>query len=162
MHIKEVFSPPEIIAVQKLAFEIWNEYYPSIIGQSQVDYMLSHFQTAKAILNNINEGHFYFLLIKDEQSIGYFSIQNKNGTLFMSKLYIHKNSRRQGHAKKALLFIKDYAHKEGLSQISLTVNINNQIAIKTYEGLGFIKTGELLVDIGNGFKMDDYTYELKC
>ena len=162
MQIKEVFSPPEIIAVQKLAFQIWNEYYPPIIGQEQVDYMLESFQTAKAILQKINEGYAYFLVKKDKKEIGYFAIQKQGSALFMSKFYIDKDARKQGHARQSLNFIKDYAKEEGLNRILLTVNVNNETAIKTYESLGFIKTGELVQDIGNGFKMDDYTYELQC
>jgi len=161
VQIKEVFSPPEIITVQRLAHEIWNEYYPHIIGQDQVDYMLESFQSAKAILNKINAGHLYFLLKKDEKEIGYFAIQKQGSALFLSKFYIHKNARKQGYAKESLTFLKDYANEEGLNRILLTVNINNETAIKAYESLGFTKTGELIQDIGNGFKMDDYTYELQ-
>ncbi|MBC8238244.1 MAG: GNAT family N-acetyltransferase, partial [Helicobacteraceae bacterium] len=84
MQIKEVFSPPEIIAVQKLADEIWNEYYPAIITQEQVDYMLETFQTAKAILGQIQEEYIYFLFIKDEQNIGYMSIKKMQSALFLS------------------------------------------------------------------------------
>jgi len=162
MQIKEVFSPPEIIAVQKLAYEIWNEYYPPIIGQDQVDYMLDSFQDAKSILKQINEGYLYFLLIQEEQEVGYFAIQKQGSALFMSKFYLHKDSRRQGHARQALNYIKDYAQDKGLKRILLTVNIHNETAIKSYERLGFIKTGELVQDIGEGYKMDDYTYELQC
>jgi len=162
MQIIEVFSPPQIISVQELAYEIWNEYYPPIIGQEQVDYMLTSFQSSKSILQKINEGYLYFLLKQDAKEIGYLAIQKQGSALFISKFYIHKDARRQGYARQALSFLKDYAKEEGLNRILLTVNINNQTAIRTYEDLGFIKTGELLQDIGEGFKMDDYTYELQC
>lgn len=160
IQIKEVFSPPQIIAVQKLADEIWNEYYPSIITQEQVDYMLETFQTAKAILQQIQEEYFYFLLIKDEKNIGYMSIKKQDNTLFISKLYIQKDARLQGHAKQALHFLKDYAKKAGLTTLFLTVNKHNETAIKSYESFSFKRTGSLIQDIGNGFIMDDFRYEL--
>jgi ribosomal protein S18 acetylase RimI-like enzyme len=40
------------------------------------------------------------------------------------------------------------------------VNRNNVGAIGAYERLGFLRTGEQVVDIGHGFVMDDYVYEL--
>ena len=42
-----VGSEENISAIQALARVIWNDHYPSIIGQDQVDYMLKvvpHFQ----------------------------------------------------------------------------------------------------------------------
>ena len=161
MQIKEVFSPPQIIAVQKLAHEIWNEYYPAIISQEQVDYMLETFQTSKAILQQIQEGYFYFLLIKDEINIGYMSIKKMQNTLFISKLYIHKDAREQGYAKEAVHFLKNYAVKRSLKSLYLSVNKNNQVAIKTYESLFFKRIGSLIDDIGHGFIMDDFRYELQ-
>ena len=161
MQVKEVFSPPKIISVQRLADEIWNEYYPSIIGQDQVNYMLSTFQTAKAVLAQIQEGHQYFILT-DETTLGYMAIKRESHCLFLSKLYIQKGSRQKGYAKDALEFLKDIAKKEGLHSIFLTVNKHNIMAITAYEKLGFNKTGSLVQDIGNGFKMDDFSFELLC
>ena len=50
----------------------------------------------------------------------------------------------------------------GLSAVWLTVNKHNDIAIRAYRGLGFELIGEGVTDIGNGFVMDDYYFELKC
>ncbi|MBC8238488.1 MAG: GNAT family N-acetyltransferase, partial [Helicobacteraceae bacterium] len=94
-------------------------------------------------------------------NIGYMSIKKMQSALFLSKLYIHKDAREKGHAKQALLFLRDYAKKEGLTSIFLTVNKNNETAIKTYESLSFKRTGSLLQDIGYGFIMDDFRYELR-
>lgn len=161
MQIQEVFSPPQIIAVQKLAGEIWNEYYPSIIGQDQVDYMLETFQTAKAVLQQMQEGYQYFLLT-DETALGYMAIKRENACLFLSKFYIQKDSRQKGYSKEALEFLKDITKKEGLRSIILTVNKHNTTALTAYEKLGFNKTGSCVQDIGNGFKMDDFSFELLC
>ncbi len=161
MQIQEVFAPPHIITVQRLADEIWNEYYPSIIGTSQVKYMLENFQTAKSILQQIQEGYQYFIL-SDETVFGYMAIKKEGTSLFLSKIYIQKDYRRKGYAKKAIAFLKGITTKEGLQSITLTVNKNNIIAITAYKKVGFKKTGSLIKDIGNGFKMDDYSFELLC
>jgi len=162
MQITEVYSPPQIITVSQLADEIWKEYYPSIIGHKQVEYMLESFQNPKAILAQINEGYRYFLLSYEEVFIGYMAVRQKGKSLFVSKFYIKKNSRQKGYARHALIFLKKLAKKEGLFSLSLTVNIHNTAAIKAYTALGFINTGTLIQEIGEGYIMDDYTFEFQC
>lgn len=162
MQIEEVFAPPQIIKVQELADEIWREYYPAIISQEQIGYMLNTFQTAKAILEQINEGYSYFLLRVQDKEIGYMAVRKRQNSLFVSKLYIRKTARQKGYAKKAVSFLKDQAKAQRLSSLSLTVNIHNKTAIEAYEHLGFKNKGTLKQDIGEGFIMDDYIYELQC
>lgn len=59
-------------------------------------------------------------------------------------------------AKKSLDFIEVYARERGLQLIWLTVNKGNERAIGFYQKMGFITKREQIVDIGNGFVMDDY------
>jgi len=40
--------------------------------------------------------------------------------------------------------------------LSLTVNKNNNIALRAYEKLGFVNHGPLETDIGEGYIMDDF------
>jgi len=162
MQITEVFSPPQVVQVSDLANEIWGEYYPPIIGHAQVEYMLEKFQNPKAILSQINEGYLYFLLSKEEIPLGYMAVEKRSSSLFVSKFYIKKDFRENGYAKESLLFLKGLAKQQKLNSLSLTVNVHNTIAIKAYTSLGFIKTGTLVQDIGEGYTMDDYTFELGC
>ncbi len=162
MQITEVFTPPQILRVHELACEIWNEHYPSIISQQQVDYMLQKFQSPQVILEQINARYRYYLLGDKEDVYGYMAVQQQRNTLFISKLYIQKEQRKKGYAKAALAFLCTLAQKQGVSRLSLTVNIRNTIAIKSYESLGFINTGTQLQDIGEGYLMDDFTFEYQC
>ena len=162
MKIEEVSASSQIITVQKLANEIWNEYYPAIIGQDQVDYMLKTFQSTQAIQDQLNKGYRYFLLHKNEDAIGYFSIQRREDSLFLSKLYIRQSQRRKSYATQTVAFICALAHSQGVNSITLTVNKYNDTAIKSYEKMGFIRTGSLVQDISNGFVMDDFCYEYRC
>ncbi len=149
--------------VALLAREIWTEHFTAIIGKPQVDYMLEKFQSAEAILRQIeDEGFLYYLLKEnDGEYIGYTGIvpdKNKR-ELFLSKLYIRCDKRRQGYAKKAMQFIEDFARQMGLDKITLTVNKNNAIAIEAYRKMGFESAGSIVTDIGGGFVMDDYKME---
>ena len=55
-----------------------------------------------------------------------------------------------------MFFVEEKAKTYQLKNIRLTVNINNTIAIKAYEKLGFKNVGPIVADIGNGFIMDDF------
>ena len=79
--------------------------------------------------------------------------------MFLSKLYVLRDFRGQGLGKTAMHFIENQAEQNNCSKITLTVNKYNTNSIKVYEKNGFINTGAVVIDIGNGFVMDDYTME---
>ena len=58
----EVYTDEQIEQVTELARRIWNQHYPMIIGQSQVDYMVERFQSSEAIRKQIKDGYQYFLI----------------------------------------------------------------------------------------------------
>jgi hypothetical protein len=62
---RRVKSKKDIAEVARLAHEIWNEHYVSIIGQAQVDYMVKNFQSASAIAVQIAGGYEYYLILHD-------------------------------------------------------------------------------------------------
>ena len=158
--IQTADTPEKIDLIAGLAKAIWNEYYPPIIGQAQVDYMVSRFQSAEAMLQQLSEGYEYYLLQHDHQNVGYCAIVLRpDGELFLSKLYLDKAHRGMGLAWRALLFIQQRAEKLGATHISLTVNKDNIGAINAYEKFGFRKTAKMEIDIGDGFIMDDYRME---
>ncbi len=158
MFIK-VATKQHIEAVEALAKEIWTEHYIPIIGREQVDYMLSRFQSAQAISEQIANGYLYFLIREAGQFIGYISVQPKEQELFLSKIYVLSSRRGKGYGRKAVRFVEELAKEKGLGKIVLTVNKNNTLAIKAYEAIGFRKIEALVQDIGSGFVMDDYKME---
>jgi ribosomal protein S18 acetylase RimI-like enzyme len=158
----QVLTDIEIKAIAILAREIWTEHYTAIIGSNQVEYMLDKFQSENAVAEQIkNKGYIYYLIEERKKAVGYFAIVQEGNALFLSKLYVLKNMRGKGIARKAIDFIKTIALKRKLSKIMLTVNKNNTWPIAAYEKLGFVNTGPIVQDIGGGFIMDDYKMELK-
>jgi len=86
--IEKVISKKDIQIVARLAGEIWNEHYVPIIGQQQVDYMVSTFQSEDAVENQIkNENYEYFILFHLSEPSGYFAVKQTGEDLFLSKLY---------------------------------------------------------------------------
>ncbi len=53
------------------------------------------------------------------------------------------------------------ARKRGLDALYLTVNKNNEMAIRAYKANGFEVIDAVETDIGEGFVMDDYIMERK-
>jgi ribosomal protein S18 acetylase RimI-like enzyme len=142
-----------------LAIIIWREHYIPIVGESQVDYMLQNYQSSHAISQQVQQGFEYFILVFKELPVGYLAFKKEGSLLFLSKLYVMKEYRGNQIGKNAMKHIENVARELHLSRVSLTVNINNHIAIKAYEALGFINVGPQVTDIGNGFIMDDYRME---
>lgn len=155
--IIRVVTTEQIGQTAQLAEEIWQEHYTPIIGAHQVEYMLKKFQSPAAITAQIDAGDLvYFLLCRDNSPEGYMAVQIRSTEVFLSKLYVRSTARGRGLAAKALQFVKNIAADNCLRRISLTVNKNNQLALKAYEKLGFKNEGAVVNDIGEGYVMDDY------
>ncbi len=162
INIVEVKTEAQTEAAAALACEIWHEWFPPIIGMEQTDYMVQKFQSAEAMTEQMRtEGYRYYLLLRSGTRIGYTAIRpDADGRLFLSKLYIKKEYRGNGYSKEVFAFLKSFCRENGLKAVWLTVNKNNSNSIAVYEKCGFVKIGSGVTDIGNGFVMDDYYYQL--
>ena len=157
----KVSTDHDISEVVKIARIIWIEHYTPIIGTKQVEYMLSNFHSIDVISKEIGQHKYmYFLIKEDTRIVGYFGVQVKGDELYLSKIYILSSDRGLGIGRAAMNFIQQLAQEYHLGKISLTVNRNNSGSIAAYYKMGFEKTGEVCVDIGEGYKMDDYQMEL--
>lgn len=146
----------DIKLLANLASEIWHEYWPCILSNEQIDYMVEKFQSEKAIQKQIeDEKYTYYFLMQNNEIIGYTGVSDKGDYLFLSKLYIKKDFRHKGYGKLAF----DEIRKLGFNRIKLTVNKNNKNTIDAYLKYGFKIIDEDVTDIGNGFVMDDYIME---
>jgi ribosomal protein S18 acetylase RimI-like enzyme len=154
-----VMDPSGAAEVESLARSIWPSHYVPIIGEEQVDYMLTKLQSASAVLIQIGEGQRYFLLQSEDRNLGYLAFQPQEGMVYLSKLYLLPEERGKGVASQALEFLKAQTRALGLSHIFLRVHKRNP-SVGIYEKLGFRITGPLVTEIGEGFVMDDYRMEL--
>lgn len=144
-----------------IAYDIWHEYFPVLLSNEQIDYMLEKFCSFEAMQKNIAEGYIYYIISRNGCDIGYTAIKpEKDNTLFLSKIYIYKDHRGKGFSRSVIEFHKQFCKNNGLNAIRLTVNKYNLDSIAIYEKLGFKRTGEGVADIGGGFVMDDYYYQL--
>lgn len=160
--IKLVSTSENLQTTAQLAHKIWNQHYVPIIGQDQVNYMVDKFQSVSAITKQLKEGYQYFLIEYQSEPCGYLAlVPNKSeNKLMISKIYVDIDYRGLRLGKKLLEFTIKKAKTEGFKTIWLTVNKNNTNAIKWYEKKRFKIKEEIVMDIGNGFIMDDYLLEL--
>ncbi len=157
---EKVETSEDIIECAALAAEIWNQHFSSILSQEQIDYMVSRFQSRKALLDQIeNEGYSYYFFTVDGKRVGYFGICPKDDkTMFLSKIYMKKSYRGNGYASKGFEFIKEQARALDCTKIWLTVNRYNEGSIAVYEHWNMKRDGVRTTEIGQGFIMDDYVY----
>lgn len=146
----------ELKAIEVMADKIWKSHYTPIIGANQVEYMLEKFQSVKAMSQQIKEGYLYFTIALQDEFAGYFSIQKRKESLFLSKVYIDEQFRGKKLFDKVLKFIIDFAVEHQLKTIELTVNKYNTNSIEIYQSKGFKITQEAVFEIGNNYVMDDY------
>jgi len=158
LEIRQVTTPDDIETVAALAHEIWNEHFPPIIGQAQVDYMLENLQSVPAISQQIAEGYEYYLVHLEGRPVGYLALvpAMDKGAVQLSKLYVKSEHRGAGLGKAMLEFAERRCGELGAHTLWLTVNQHNAGPIAFYERRGFMRDGELVMDIGGGFVMQDY------
>ena len=146
--------------MSEMATAILREYYDPIIGKEQNDYMLKMFQSVEAVKEQLDHGYNYYFAKDEGQNAGFLAYYPREGSLYLSKLYLYKNQRGKGFSRVMLEFLKEKAKELGLNRIEINVNRNNP-SVQIYEKLGFTVAWTEKNDIGNGFYMDDYVYALE-
>lgn len=145
----------DISTIQALAHEIWNDHYPAIIGQEQVDYMLNHMYAADSMLAQMQSGQQFFLVLDNENPIGFASVENKgSGNYFLNKCYIKTSTQRSGVGSYVIHeILRNYPD---CSELRLQVNRQNYKAINFYFKMGFVIEQVADFDIGDGYFMNDF------
>lgn len=163
MEIEKVIADEQVKFTAELANEIWHQHFSGIISDCQIDYMLEKFQSYDAMKRQICEDGYQYFLMKDDNGgfFGYFAVAPKDNDLFLSKIYIKKESRGNGYARKAVEFIKNLVREMSLNGIFLTVNRGNADTVKIYKKMDFQIIDKVDTDIGNGFFMNDYIMRLE-
>jgi diamine N-acetyltransferase len=152
----------DIPVIQELAYKIWHQYYPGIISVDQVNYMLQLMYSSPTLNRELMSEVIYELVLDsqvDQQvTVGFFSYQyekDKN-RVKLNKLYLLPEFHGQGIGQLMLSHVKAAGTRYKAHQIYLTVNKDNQQAIKAYKKFGFAITESMVNDIGGGHVMDDF------
>ncbi len=162
IQFREKSKPADVGRIAALAAEIWREHYTDMIGPDQVEYMLENFQSAEVITRQIeNEGYRYFVAEEDGDFLGYCALRMdaESDRLFLSKFYVRKSARGRGIGRQILRHVVGRFDVNSATTVWLTVHKGNADSIAAYEKMGFTLAEEVVVDIGNGYVMDDFRFE---
>jgi ribosomal protein S18 acetylase RimI-like enzyme len=144
-----------IALLESLSHTIWNEHYPDIISQEQIDYMLNKYHSFESFSRQIDVGYRYLLVQFENDTIGYCCYKLEDDeTIFLNKLYIKKSEQRKGIGNSILNTMLDEI--KNYKYIRLQVNRKNTKAINFYLKNGFEIEKIQDFDIGGGFVMEDY------
>ena len=162
LEVRKAETDTQVREIADLAKVIWNEHFTPIIGKDQVDYMVEKFQSYPALKEQISEEYEYYQIFSGGEFCGYTGIHpGEDNRLFLSKLYLKKESRGHHLATGAFSFLKEICRERGYSAIWLTCNKHNDNSLGVYRHFGFEIVDTQEADIGCGFIMDDYIMEYK-
>ena len=159
-----VATEKQIIEVEEAAYNVWHNYYKEIYSPEQIDYMLKKYQSKEALKQQMRQGYIYHMLLSDGKLAGYMCILAQSDHVFISRLYIKAEYRRQGLAKRAINYLNSIFSSPDLGfthikKMVLRVERQNSFAINVYEHLGFRKIRAEERRIGGGFVCSEYVME---
>ena len=155
LHATEADLP----GISKLAGIIWRAHYPGIITSEQIDYMLAKMYSLETLREEIRaQGIRYERLVADGEFAGFASYgpTEHAGDFKLHKIYLHPDWHGRGLGSLLLQHCEREIRQLGATRLLLTVNKRNSKAIAAYQRNGFSVADSIVVDIGNGFVMDDY------
>jgi GNAT superfamily N-acetyltransferase len=144
-------------AIRKVVHEVWPIAYREMISQEQIAYMLEWMYSDVSLHKQVSEEGCVFLVHETDSAVnGFASFSEIEPTCFkLHKLYVYTTIQGKGIGKALLDEVKKHAAMLGGMTLELQVNKKN-VAQHFYLKQGFTIDRELVLDIGNGFVMDDY------
>lgn len=148
-------------SIANLAKIIWRSYYPGIISETQIEYMLAFMYDLDVMEQELRRGINYDRLLVDEELTGFasYGASDAEAEIKLHKLYVHPSLHRRGLGSLVLRHVEKVARESQNRTLILSVNKTNRQAIAAYERNGFVVRRSVVVDIGGGFVMDDYVME---
>lgn len=156
-------SKQDIATIRKLAQQFWPVAFTSILSTIQIEYMMEMMYSEQAVEQQMNEGHQYAIAYQNSEQVGYVSYETDHDVTKKTKvhkLYVSPNHQREGLGKAMLEYVVDRAIESKNNAVFLNVNKYNTQAINFYKKSGFFLSKAETIDIGEGFVMDDFVFEL--
>ncbi len=157
-----VLKIEQLPIVIDLTKKIWPVAYGEILSKAQLDYMIDKFYNETALRELMQKGHvFYLAQDENEKFVGFVSyeINSEPNKTKIHKIYVLPETQGTGLGREFFELVKEKAIENQQNAIFLNVNKFNN-AIHFYIKLGFTKVKDEVIDIGNGYVMDDYVMEV--
>ncbi len=162
MKIRQL-TKEELTKVQSVAHRTWPSTFANILSSEQIDYMLNWMYDLKMLESQLEKGHTFLLAEEDEKDLGFagFELNYAEGQKAkLHKIYLLPEAQGKGVGKALILEVANRAKNAGQKSLLLNVNKYNQNAINFYLKMGFQEIYKEVIDIGNGYVMDDVVMEL--
>jgi len=153
----------DIADIQKIADATWPIAYGFILSNAQITYMLEMMYSTPALVSQMTPQQHRFLVAHiNDVAVGFASYEinadsERNATK-LHKLYCLPTQQKSGVGAALIANVEKTALGAKQRVIRLNVNKNNN-AISFYKRYNFRVIGEVIVDIGQGFLMDDFVME---
>ena len=159
LHIRAA-NVNDIATIREIATFTWPVAYGSYISKEQLDYMLNMMYSDDSLLDQMNKGHQFYIAEQHSITIGFASVSKEaNNTCKLNKLYVLPKAQKTGAGKALLQNTINYATSHSAGCLFLQVNKQNN-AQDFYRKHGFRVREASILDIGEGYIMDDYIMEL--
>lgn len=162
MKIKQL-AKEELPKVQSIAHRTWPSTFANILRPEQIEYMLNWMYSLEMLESQVDKGHTFLLAEEEGKELGFagFELNYSEGPKAkLHKIYLLPEAQGKGAGKALILEVADRARKAGQKSLLLNVNKYNQKAIDFYSRIGFNEIYKEVIDIGNGYVMDDVVMEL--
>ena len=107
INIVECKNENDLKEVAILAEKIWHEFFPGIISEAQIDYMVDKFQSFDAMQDQVkHQQYHYHKVYEGDELVGYIGLQNQPDRLFLSKLYLKDLARGKHYATEMFEYVK--------------------------------------------------------
>ena len=149
--------------IRELANHLWPVAFASILSAQQIDYMMDMMYSPASLEQQMDDGHQYAIASENNVNVGYMSYEtshNKSDKTKIHKLYISPHYQRRGIGKAMIDHVAQQALETNNNALFLNVNKYNTQAINFYRKHHFFLSKKEEIDIGNGFIMDDFVFEL--
>jgi ribosomal protein S18 acetylase RimI-like enzyme len=159
LHIRKA-TPADITAIRQIAHTTWPVAYGKLLSAEQLSYMLGMMYSETSLQQQFDKGDVFYLALLDNEPVGFASVTDEhNGRFKLNKLYVLPTIQKSGAGKALLEAAKTHATQNNGTELYLQVKRDNP-AKTFYEKIGFTVTGEIDLDIGNGYLMQDYLMTL--
>jgi ribosomal protein S18 acetylase RimI-like enzyme len=152
----------QLTIVIELTKKIWPVAYGTILSKAQLDYMIQKFYNETALQELIQKGHIFYLAQDEKENyVGFVSyeINSVPDKTKIHKIYVLPETQGTGLGRQFFELVKEKAKENNQKAIFLNVNKYNN-ALDFYTKLGFSIVNDEVIDIGEGYVMDDYVMEL--
>ncbi|CAI2767830.1 GNAT family N-acetyltransferase [Flavobacterium collinsii] len=154
----------DIKQIQKIVHITWPITYGEILTKEQLAYMLDLFYSDEALTGQlVKKEQLFYMIDEAETNIGFIGIEHNykgKAVTKIHKIYLLPETQGKGIGKRVIEEIEKLGLEHNSQALSLNVNRFNT-ALGFYKKIGFEIIGEVDLDIGNGYLMEDYVMEKK-